>query len=147
MREFWAHFDAKDFVALLAMMTEDAIETYDLAKGWLRGHAAIGEHFARIGRRSEDSHTLLEDVKVTETSQTAAVNLCGPLPDAVGRPAGIGQGADDDDLRPRGRSVENRAAPHEVGGRARAPGGTTRGGRAAPHDDPCSGVAAGGAVS
>lgn len=38
-------FDAKDYVAPLAMMTEDAIETDDLAQGWLRGKGAIGEHF------------------------------------------------------------------------------------------------------
>jgi ketosteroid isomerase-like protein len=73
LREFWAHFDAKDYEALLAMMTESALETDVLAKVWLHGHAAIGEHFARIGQRSEGSDTLLEDVKVTETSQTAVV--------------------------------------------------------------------------
>jgi ketosteroid isomerase-like protein len=73
LREFWARFDAKDYVALMAMMTEDAIETDDLAKVWLRGHAAIGEHFARIGERYEDSHTLLEDVRVTETAAAAVV--------------------------------------------------------------------------
>lgn len=73
LREFWALFDAKDYEALLAMMTEDALETDDLAKGWLRGQAAIGEHFARMGERYVDSHTVLEDVKVTETSDTAVV--------------------------------------------------------------------------
>lgn len=73
LREFWALFDAKDYEALLAMMTEDALETDDLAKGWLRGQAAIGEHFARMGERYVDSHTVLEDVKVTETSDTTVV--------------------------------------------------------------------------
>jgi ketosteroid isomerase-like protein len=73
VQEFWAHFDAKDYEALLAAMTEDAIETDDLAKGWLRGHVSIGEHFARIGERYEDSHTALEDMKVTETSAIAVV--------------------------------------------------------------------------
>jgi ketosteroid isomerase-like protein len=43
VREFWAHFDAKDYQALSAMMTEDALETDDLAQGWLRGPAAIGQ--------------------------------------------------------------------------------------------------------
>ena len=73
LREFWAHFDAKDYEALSAMMTEDALETDDLAQGWLRGQAAIGEHFARMGERYEDSHTALEDVTVTETSANAVV--------------------------------------------------------------------------
>jgi ketosteroid isomerase-like protein len=41
MRDFWAHFDAKDYDALVAMLTDDAIETDDLAQGWLRGPAAI----------------------------------------------------------------------------------------------------------
>ena len=73
LREFWALFDAKDYQALLRMMTDDAIETDDFAKVWLRGHAAIGEHFARMGERYEDSHTALEDVTVTETSANAVV--------------------------------------------------------------------------
>src|SRR5207249_3405178 len=46
LREFWALFDSKDYEALLAMMTVDALETDDFAKVWLRGHAAIGENFA-----------------------------------------------------------------------------------------------------
>ncbi len=73
LREFWACFDAKDYEALVAMMTEGAFETDDLAQGWLRGQAAIGEHFARIGERYEDSHTVLEDVKIIETADTAVV--------------------------------------------------------------------------
>jgi ketosteroid isomerase-like protein len=72
-REFWAHFDAKDWEALLAMMTPDAMETDDLAGGWLRGPAAIGEHFAGMGPRYEDSHTTLEDVEVAETTDTAVI--------------------------------------------------------------------------
>jgi ketosteroid isomerase-like protein len=48
-RQFWAHFDAKDHRALVAMMTEDALETDDLAKRWLRGQPAIEEHFGRMG--------------------------------------------------------------------------------------------------
>jgi hypothetical protein len=55
------------------MMTPDALETDDLAQGWLRGQAAIGEHFAGTGERYQDSQTLLEDVEVTETTDTAAV--------------------------------------------------------------------------
>jgi ketosteroid isomerase-like protein len=54
-REFWAHFDAKDYEALVAMMTPDAMETDDLAQGWLRGQAAIGEHFAGMGERYHGS--------------------------------------------------------------------------------------------
>jgi ketosteroid isomerase-like protein len=73
LREFWALFDSKDYEALLAMMTVDALETDDFAKVWLRGHAAIGENFARIGELSEDSHTVLRDLKVTETSAMAVV--------------------------------------------------------------------------
>jgi ketosteroid isomerase-like protein len=72
-REFWAHFDAKDHEALVAMMTADAMETDDLAQSWLRGRAAIGEHFAGMGERYEDSQTVLEDVEVTETTDTAVV--------------------------------------------------------------------------
>jgi ketosteroid isomerase-like protein len=74
LREFWALFDAKDYQALLRMMTDDAIETDDFAKVWLRGHAAIGQNFARIGERYEDSHTAIEDVNVTATSSTAVVS-------------------------------------------------------------------------
>src|SRR5438046_10748646 len=73
LREFWALFDAKDYEALLAMMTVDALATDDFAKVWLRGHAAIGENFARIGELSEESHTVLRDLKVTETSTLAVV--------------------------------------------------------------------------
>jgi ketosteroid isomerase-like protein len=73
LREFWGLFDAKDYQALVAMMTDDAMETDDFAKVWLRGHAAIGENFARIGELSEDSHTVLRDVKVTETAAMAVV--------------------------------------------------------------------------
>ena len=74
LREFWALFDAKDYQALLRMMTDDAIETDDFAKVWLRGHAAIGQNFARIGERYEDSHTAIEDVNVTASSSTAVVS-------------------------------------------------------------------------
>jgi ketosteroid isomerase-like protein len=73
LREFWALFDAKDYEALLAMMTVDALETDDFAKVWLRGHAAIGENYARIGELSDESHTVLRDVRVTETSAMAVV--------------------------------------------------------------------------
>jgi ketosteroid isomerase-like protein len=73
LREFWALFDAKDYEALLAMMTVDSLETDDFAKVWLRGHAAISENYARIGEFSEDSHTVLRDVRVTETSAMAVV--------------------------------------------------------------------------
>lgn len=73
LREFWAHFDAKAWKTLLAMMTADAVETDDLAQGWLHGPAMIVEHFAQMGGRYEDSHTALEDVKVTEKSSTAVV--------------------------------------------------------------------------
>lgn len=147
LREFWAHFDARDYEALLAMMTEDAMETDDLAQGWLRGQAAIGEHFVRIGQRSEDSHTLLEDVKVTETSATAVVTcLVHYQMRWDGQPASV-KGADDDDLRPRGRSVEDRAAPHEVAERARHAGRHNSSRESSTHDDPCSVVAARCAVS
>jgi ketosteroid isomerase-like protein len=73
LREFWAHFDAKDYQALVAMMTDEALETDDFSRTWLRGPAAIAENFARIGERYEDSHTLLRDVNVTETSDTAVL--------------------------------------------------------------------------
>jgi ketosteroid isomerase-like protein len=72
-RGFWAYFDAKDYEALAALLTDDAMETDDLAQGWLRGPAAIAEHFAGMGVRYEDSHTALEDVAVSETSDTAVV--------------------------------------------------------------------------
>jgi ketosteroid isomerase-like protein len=55
------------------MMTPNAMETDDLAGGWLRGPAAIGEHFAAMGPRYEDSHTVLEDVEVTATTDTAVL--------------------------------------------------------------------------
>lgn len=72
-REFWAHFDAKDHQALVALMTDDALETDDLAKVWLRGRSAIAEHFAAMGNRFEESDTALEDVKVTETPGMAVL--------------------------------------------------------------------------
>jgi ketosteroid isomerase-like protein len=72
-RQFWAHFDAKDHRALVAMMTKDALETDDLANRWLCGRAAIEEHFAGMGERYHDSHTVLEDVQVSETADTAVL--------------------------------------------------------------------------
>ena len=74
VREFWTHFDAKDYQALLRMMTDDAIETDDFAKVWLRGREAIGQNFARIGERYEDSHTTIQDVNVTAASSIAVVS-------------------------------------------------------------------------
>src|SRR6266508_2288759 len=113
-RQFWAHFDAKDHQALVAMMTEDAMETDDLAKRWLRGQAAIEEHFARMGERYDDSHTVLEDVQVSKISDTAVLTCVVHYQMRWdGQPGGMAM-ADDDDLRPRGRQVENRAAPHEI---------------------------------
>ena len=73
LREFWALYDAKDYQALVRMMTDDAIETEDFAKVYLRGPEAKGQNFARIGERYEDSHTAIEDVNVTATSSTAVV--------------------------------------------------------------------------
>ena len=58
---------------MTAMMTEDALETDDLGKVWLRGPTAIGEHFAGMWNRFEESHTALEDMKATETSGIAVV--------------------------------------------------------------------------
>lgn len=55
------------------MMTDDAKETDDLARVWLRGPAVIGEHFERIGERFEDSHTTLKNIKVVETPALAVV--------------------------------------------------------------------------
>src|SRR5438093_2252835 len=72
-REFWAHFDAKDHQGLVGMMTDDALETDDLAKVWLRGRTAIAEHFAAMGKRYVESETALEDVKVTETPGMAVL--------------------------------------------------------------------------
>ena len=81
LREFWAHLDAKDG-ALLATMIEDAKRSDDLAKGWLRGHAAIGEHFARIGQRSEP-----QPVAGESTSTTTLVASWQPVERSHG-PAG-----------------------------------------------------------
>jgi ketosteroid isomerase-like protein len=72
-REFWSHFDVKDHRALVDMMTQEAMETDDLAQRWLHGQAAIEEHFARMGKRYEDSHTRLEDVTVNESPETAVL--------------------------------------------------------------------------
>ena len=72
-RAFWAYFDGKDYAALASLMTDDAIETDDLAGGWLRGPAAISEHFAGMGVRYDESHTTLEDVAVTATSAIAVI--------------------------------------------------------------------------
>lgn len=71
VHQFWALFDAKDYQALLAIMTDDAMETDDFAKVWLRGRAAIRENFARIGKRFDESHTRVRDVQVTETPEIA----------------------------------------------------------------------------
>jgi len=73
LREFWAFFDAKDYDALSGMMTDDAVETDDFAKVWLRGREAIRDNFARIGERYEDSRTAIEDVTATATSSMAVV--------------------------------------------------------------------------
>jgi hypothetical protein len=118
LREFWALFDAKGYEALSAMMTVDTLATDDFAKVWLRGYAAIGENFARIGELSEDSHTVLRDVRVIETSALAVVT-CVVHYEMRWRGQPTSVDADDNDLRPRVRSVERRTAAHEVAGRAR----------------------------
>jgi ketosteroid isomerase-like protein len=76
LREFWALFDVKDYQALMAMMTDDAMETDDFSKVWLHGPASIGENFARIGERYEDSHTDVRDVVVTTQTATTALVTC-----------------------------------------------------------------------
>jgi hypothetical protein len=62
VQEFWAHFDAKDYEALLALMTEDAIETDDLvvkdAGGnvVMDGSGAVRARYAKSMSENPDIH-------------------------------------------------------------------------------------------
>ena len=73
VRQFWAHFDAKEFEALAALMADGACETDDASHGWIRGRAQIEEHFVSLGARFSDSHTTVDEVHVVEADGAAIV--------------------------------------------------------------------------
>ena len=73
IREFWSHFDRKDYEALSAMIADDAQWNDDFSHDWVRGRSAIAQHLGRIGELASDSHTSLSDISVLDAGEAVIV--------------------------------------------------------------------------
>lgn len=67
--------DALDMKGLSAMLTEDAQEVDEINGRWIRGRAALDDHFAQLEGAVSDPHSRVSDLHTMSWSEVSLVTF------------------------------------------------------------------------